>query len=312
MRRLSSILLALLTPVGAFAQSNVELPPIVKKMMGASRVVRYVATVNIERIERDGEKKTTTQFVLRDGPRTRIFFPKDSPNEGQIIVETEKDSRHYFPKMNLVLLTPRLRQQAREHMFDNLGKDAKVEVVSSETLLDRKTSKVEVREKGVLRQALWIDNTTGVVLRREMFRNGKADFVLSITRINFNTKIRDDHFKLEPKGARVVSMAEFAKELARSEGFLSATLPASEKKYPIINVRVINDKQPILHITYRVEKGGILSLFQSKSKSDFTELKNTPNGVKAYVWAIKGKSFALLGNLPELELRRLAGLVQED
>lgn len=312
MKALTSLLgLALVSSGLAYAPVVQELPPVLQRMVEATKKGRYSATMVMERRNHKGELEKFKQFILKDGPNTRTWFPDDSKSDGQIIVETLRGSKHYFPNLQIVLMTPRLRDEARSRLMNLIESLRKVQVSEGGNLEGRDASKVTFPAyAGQPVQILWIDNDTGIVLRRE-FRDKKGNiaFSMRLTDLDLHPKITDESFDLKVKGARQLTMLQYAAETATANGFLPALIRPGAHGLELINVRVLSQKEKLLHQIYHSPKG-IVSLFQAEAGNDLSKMAPPPGpGLSVYSWVYQGRSFSLIGNQSQEELKKLAGLV---
>jgi negative regulator of sigma E activity len=292
-------------------KKQAELPAALRKALEAGPKLRYVGTRVIE-FRRQGQTERYTEIVTRDGGFTRIEFPEDSKYHGQIIVETPKERRHFFPDKNEIRILPPRREEAlhrlarmtRSDQFSFTGGD-------QSTVAGVKTSEIIVTDKaGNVMQRIFVEPRTGLLVKRQMFDMGGAPVGLyQFTQLTINPKINPLIFRLERKGARVIRPIDTLRDLARKQGFPTAYLPASTGyMLHFASVRPI-DGQNVLMSFYGAEKGR-LSLFMTKEPLDAQKLSSFGRGkVNVYTWREAGVSLALVGSQDQEILHRLADQV---
>src|SRR5262245_22963865 len=86
-----------------------QFPPLLQKAMERSKKQRFSGSRLVE-MKMGPNRVRHTEYVLRDGERTRIEFPDASPFQGQIIVEANGERRHFFPDRNEMHITPPRRE----------------------------------------------------------------------------------------------------------------------------------------------------------------------------------------------------------
>lgn len=270
--------------------------------------LKFSGTRNVEVLE-GPERVRYQEYVLRDGQRTRIWFPPSSPYAGQVIVETARMRKHFFPGRNEIEIGPPRREEAFGRLL-NLLKQGNVRCMSEPggVVAGQATSLVSIRERGNVLQKLWID-AQGMVLRRDLFdlvgaRVGHYEF----TDINYTPRIEAADFDFARSGAKVVTQAELAKRLAADSG-LAAVLIPEEEGYRLESSRMLKgSKLPVLHQIY-LKPGASVSLFQARGIVDLPVMRRSGRGLAAVSWTAGGNTYALIGNVAEDEIRRIARLL---
>jgi negative regulator of sigma E activity len=288
-----------------------EVPPVLKKALEAGPKLRYVGTRVIE-FRKQGQPVRFSEIVTRDGPFTRIEFPEGSLYQGQVIVETPRERRHFFPDKNEIrILAPR-REEAL-HRLSRMARSDKFVFAGgpAASVAGVRTAQVIVRDKaGNLVQRIFIEPKSGLLVKRQMFDMGGAPAGLfEFTQLNLNPRINPMIFRLDRKGAKIIRPVDTLREVARKEGFPAAYLPASSGYVlHFTNVRKI-DGQDVLMSFYGADKGR-LSLFITKEPLDPQKLSRFGRGtVNVHTWREGGVSLALIGNQDQETLRRLAAMV---
>ncbi len=284
-----------------------NVPPILRMAILKMPVLRYSGTRSVE-IQEGPNRERHIEYVLRDGPRTRTWFPNDSPYAGQVIVEARDDRLHYVPGKNEIHVGPARREEAFQRLLGLLKRNIlKFNTSDGGQVAGHATTLVSASDNGNPVQKLWIDRSTGMVLRRELYDMvGAKVGAYEFSEIDYTPTIAPDAFTMTRKGARTVTSYDEARDLARINGFQVAILPESES-YRLETTRVLkNARIPILHQTYG-RPGAMISLFQARGTVDLPMLKRPRKGdTESFTWGMGGNTFALIGNVPADELRRLA------
>lgn len=188
-----------------------RLVELLKRTARPGENVRYSGVRQVELMV-NGERKVITEFVLRDGRRSRTTYPEDSPRKGFVLVETPRGRWEYDPIRNEI----RRMQPRREGALHLLGglvrgiEQGKITLqsIGQDTVAGRNATGIAIGDReGNIGRKLWIDNETKVVLKAEQFgRVGERLAGFTFTRIHYNPLIRPDDFE-PPKreGARVVA-----------------------------------------------------------------------------------------------------------
>ncbi|HSI73131.1 MAG TPA: sigma-E factor regulatory protein RseB domain-containing protein [Fimbriimonas sp.] len=288
-----------------------QVPPVLKRALEAGPKLRYIGTRVIE-FRKQGQTERYSEIVTREGGFTRIEFPEGSKYQGQIIVETPRERRHFFPDKNEIRILPPRREEAL-HRLARLAHSDKFVFAGGPpaSVAGVRTAQVVVTDKaGNVMQRIFIEPKTGLLVKRQMFDMGGAPVGLyQFSQLNMNPKINPMIFRLDRKGARIIRPIDTLRELAKKQGFpLAALPPSSGYMLHFSNVRPI-DGQNVLMSFYGADNGR-LSLFVTKEPLDAAKLKNFGRGtVNVYTWREAGLSLALIGNQDQEALRRLAGTV---
>lgn len=296
--------------ISAAQEMRSDVPAVLRKAFLKGRNTKYTGTRVV--VFRRGKDTTQhTEYVTRDGPRLRIEFPRESDFAGQVIVETKKERRHYFPEKNEIHVLPPRREEAFERIarLVNSPRDRfRFNTGPDETIAGKNAEQVVVSDSsGNVIQRLYIEPSTGLVLKRQLFdavgtRVGGFEF----TEVDLRPRISGDVFRLVRRGARIVTPIQLLEELAKREGFRPLALPASDGvRLEWSGVGNI-DGENVLIQSYAVPDGR-LSLFQLKRIVNPERLSKFARGrVKFVYWRRDGRTFVLVGNQSAEELRRLA------
>ena len=285
-----------------------QVPPALRLAMRSLPNLRFSGTRNVEGLD-GAERVRYQEYVLRDGPRMRIWFPGSSPYAGQVIVENARQRKHFFPGRNEIEVGPPKREEAFGRLV-NLIKQGSVTCSAEQggQVAGKPTSLVSIRERGNVLQKLWID-AQGMVLRRDLFdlvgaRVGHYEF----TEIDYSPRLEASDFDFARRGARVITQFDLAKRLASESGLSAIVIPESEG-YQLESSRMLKGSRiPVLHQVY-IKPGASVSLFQARGVVDLPFMRRAGKGLAVVSWNDNGNTFALLGNVEEAEIRRLARLI---
>lgn len=287
-----------------------QLPPILRQAIRKMSSVRFSGTRTVEVLE-GANRERHIEYILRDGSRTRTWFPSGSPYAGQVIVETLQERRHYYPGRNEILVTPPRREEAVSRLM-NLGRRSgiRVTVKDGSPVAGRATVQVSLIEgSGNPIQHLWIDRQQAVILKRELYdavgtRVGSFEF----TEIDFRPRFSDGDFELERRGAKVVTPVDQLQRLAKDLGIAPVRIPDAEGYRMEWVRRLPGGRVPVIQQVY--SKGEVnLSFFQAGSEVNLPMLRRTQRGFESFSWTQQGNTYALMGNVGADELRRLARLL---
>jgi negative regulator of sigma E activity len=163
---------------------------------------------------------------------------------------------------------------------------------------------VKSRSSSGLIHRFWIDRLHELILATELKTTdgqllGYSRFVsIQIEPGN----IDKSSFKLPAAVARPSKSAKPSFRIA-----MPAYLP---KGYSLTGVgSMVVDTQAVVHVQFSDGKT-VLSLFQRKTKKDFTLSETRSEGTIVLTWAAKGTLFTLLGNAPSDQLRKIANSIR--
>jgi negative regulator of sigma E activity len=259
---------------------------------------------------RQGQPVRYSEIVTRDGPNTRIEFPDGSLYEGQIIVETAKERRHYFPDKNEIRVLPPRREEAL-HRLGRLARNHEkfmLSTVAGATIAGVKTSQVLVKDRaGNVMQRIYIEPRSGLLVKRQVFDPvGTQMGLYEFTRLRMNPRIDPLLFRLERKGAKVIRPIDTLRQVAASKGFQPAFLRPTTGYHLHFSRMHQPDGNDVLMQFYGSDKGR-LSLYQTKAGLDPEKLSKFGRGqVNVYTWKQNGYTLALVGNQDRETLRKLA------
>lgn len=296
--------------VGEQRQGMDQLPPVLRQALRKASVAKFSGTRVVEVMDGPNRERYT-EYVLRDGTNTRTWFPSGSPYAGQVIVETPNERRHYYPGRNEIHVGPARREEALIRLIGlSKKRGVKFSVKEGGLVAGQPTVLVSISEEnGNALQKLWIDRGQVVILKRELFDAvGTRVGFFEFTEVDYRPKFSGSDFELDRKGARVITPRDELARVAKAMNVSAVSLPENEG-YRLEWVRRLpGGRVPILHQSY-TRVGVTLSLFQAGAEVNLPMLRRVPKGVESVTWTRGGETFALIGNVTNDEIRRLARLL---
>jgi negative regulator of sigma E activity len=288
-----------------------QTPAVLQRAIEAGPKLRYIGTRVIE-FRRQGQPVRYSEIVTRDGANTRIEFPEGSLYEGQVIVETSRERRHFFPDKNEIRIMPPRREEALHRLSRLRGNDKYViGTATSGSIAGVRTSQIVVKDKaGNVLQRIYIEPRSGLLVKRQVFDAvGTQMGLYEFTRLKMNPKIDPVLFRLERKGAKIIRPMDTLRETAASKGFQPAYLrPASG--YVLHFSRFHQPDGSDVLMQFYGSDNGRLSLYQTKSDLDPSKLSKFGKGqVNVHTWKQNGYTLALVGNQSKETLSRLAASI---
>lgn len=293
----------------AAAQSS-ERPEILNKVVAASNTLRYSGVRKVY-MKFGPDAVQHTEYILKDGVKTRIWFPDEGSFRGQIIVETENDRRHYFPDRNQIEVMP----PRREEYFMRIGRmgnrfPMKYVVETGEEIAgfgSKRVSMVSASNQPFMK--MWIDPNTGLVLKRVVYgRDGSAQATSEFIKVDYRPSFKRSDFELNVRGAKVVTPRDRLQELIQRGGFQNVSFSPKDP-YKLESARIQRIENVSALVQVYVKSDGRVSLYQVKAAIDPNRLKPRGRGdrLSTYSWTKGEASFVLVGELPQAKLRELAG-----
>ncbi len=299
----------LLVPI-VLAQAEQPVPPLIDKVMKASMSLRYRGERRIQ-LRFGPDLVQHTEYILKDGPRTRLWFPDEGSFRGQIIIENEGERRHYFPDRNVIeVLPPRREEHAGR--FSKFGKGRGTptfKIDDGGVIAGFTTKQVEISgPTGTVFLRMWVDPRSGLVLKRVMYnKKGEQQAIAEFVRVDLNPTIKRSDFELDIRNAKIISPREKLSELITRGGFANVAIPP-KGPFQLESSRIQRIENVPALVQVYVSKNGRLTFFQIKTAVNPEELKRFGRGekVNSYSWQKAGASFVLLGDLSEADLRKIA------
>lgn len=294
-------------------QLPADAPPILQRALRSSDKLRY-SGVRVVRFRRGPDRTEFKEFIIKDGGRTRIEFPDDSPYAGQIIVETPSERRHYYPDSNEIRVTPPRREFAFGRLLSGPKRPGrggiKFSIRPGERVAGRSTVLALVADdKGNTLQKIWIDESTALILKREMLDPvGAPVGHFEFTRVNYSPRIVAEDFMIRRAGAVVVTPRDLARRLCAEHKMLPIFLPESTKfQLEFSRVSKMGDVPVFVQFYRKGEVGLSLYQYAGASRSDSGR---RPRDFESYSWSREGRNFSLVGKLTRSELEKLADLLR--
>jgi len=285
-------------------------PAVLRRAIEGAPDLRYSGT-RVVRFRRGGESRRHVEYVTRDGKFTRVEFPSDSPQAGQVIVEGPKERRHFFPDRNEIRVLPPRRDEAFSRLV-RLVRQARsrytLAASGSETVAGIRTDEVVVSDRsGNVVQRLFIEPKTGLLLKRQIFDPVGAPVAgFEFTKVDLTPRIERGIFRLERRGAKVVTPADLLQSVAKSGGFLATVIPP-KFGYRLEGSAVRRFGEEDALVSFYTSNKGRLTLFQMRSAVRPEMIERMGRGdVRVVTWQKAGRTFVLLGNLDEATLNRIA------
>lgn len=307
-------LAALAAPQGGSSKPNgpkpirKDVPEIVRFMMKSLPTWKFSGTRVVE--VRNGASRTQDrEHILRDGAKSRTFFPRDSSRFGEIIVETSTERKVFDLKKNTIFIT-RGQGVGVDRLNMLMRRGGKFTDEKAERIAERDTRIVAVGDdRGRVQQRIWIDTKTGVILKRELYdMAGARESFYEYKSIDFSPSFAPGDFTLNVPGAKIMTAYDVAKEHGTTLGFTPAFLP--KDKYPLDTARIVRSPAgTFLHLTFATEDG-VVSLFQAKGKLPIDRIPSGKgNRFSVVAWVANNSSYALIGRGNQEKLERLARLL---
>jgi len=323
MLRTISLLLTALAISGTFAQDRPKPPPrdgefgMFRRMMAAEAKTRYAGTRVVTR-NIDGNARREIELVLRDGPRTRVEFPKESPRRGEVIVERGDQQWHWIPAENVVRVGRAKRlERLTEHfprIIESLRRgDLQLRRNGDARIAGRKCDSFELRKAdGTVIWRMGIDDDTGLLLKQETFDPANPRRVLGgfeFTQIDLGVHPTDEDFRIDRPGAKIVPddflpLREAQKSvpfrILRPERLPPGFEPVGARPVPIAG-------RPGVHLLFH-DRNGMqpISVFQVRGAVRRGELPGERRGFNTATRQVGEVFVAVVGKLSEERLQAIA------
>lgn len=284
-----------------------QMPDLLRKAMAGAAKQRFSGTRRLT-LKLGGDRKVHTEFIVKDGLRSRVEYPTDSPFAGQVIVDDGTERRHYFPGQNQIRVEPTRRERAFDRMGKMLGQ-GRLAVADGGSVAGKPSQLVTFSDpQGNVLTRMWIEPRTGVMLKRELYdRTGAVVGGFEFTEINLNPNIDPRDFKLNVRGAKVVRPADDLRELIQRNGFRDVQLPP-DTGFKLVEARVQELRGSKILIQQYVDgEDRRISLFQLYQSVDPKVIQRmSRNEFASVTWQQGGTTFALVGGVPQQQLSEIA------
>jgi hypothetical protein len=288
-----------------------KLPQIMVRLRDARANHSYVGTRQVT----TGSGQNLRSYLERltvSGAMVRTEFPGEGPFAGFIVIDTPKERLTYNPSQKEIRRSEPLPVEAMIGFLSfSRGQRGTIRTAPGGKVAGFQTTLFElVDPRGTVSQRAWVDLTQLVVLKREVLGpRGQKVMAFEFLQIDHGVEISERAFRLEIPGARFVTPREELLMLSRRTGLPAYGLPENSG-FRLNFVRTIGrGDQLVVRQFYSGEAK--VSLIVSRREIPARNLRDLADGrVKVYSWKIDGVSLALIGDLPEEELKLLAGRVQ--
>jgi len=291
-------------------------PPIFVKAVRAFDRLKFSGERIVE-FQQGPNRRSHTEYVLHQGVNSRVWFPPGSQFGRQVIIETANERLHYFPGRNEIEVLPPAREEAfirLREWIERPGRAIRLSTGGLDRVAGRPTEIGIVSDaRGNVRQRLWIDTQTGLILKRELLDNvGMRVGYFEFTQVDYNPVIHAGDFTINVRGAVRLTLVDKIRRLAARNNFVEAMLPPGHGFF-LDAVNVVRPAGLVaLHQSYSGPHGK-LSLFQTAGSVDLHSFQSSKSReVQFFGWEAHGHSFALVGAYSEAQLRSLAQLVDSN
>lgn len=201
-----------------------------------------------------------------------------------------------------------------------------VRIAATERLLDRRCTRIDIRrrEDAALRERLWIDDRSGLLLRRETYSGDEVVRLVSYLSLDLQPPSRDGHPApderppLDERGHGAASVDDGGLDALREAGWtVPEDLPGD---YQLVSAYAVaaEDSQP-LHVVYGDGLYAV-SVFQQEGQPDWQampagaqrledvegEVYAWPGAIpQRYVWTVDGRTWSVVTDAPSDDLRAI-------
>lgn len=251
------------------------------------------------------------ELVMREGPRTRIEFPPGSAYTGQVIVEDAQERRHFLPKQNQVRVLPVRRDEGLQRLRA-LIRDGLLTTEPGERIAGYATVEVTAKDAaGNVVQRLSIEPDSGMVLRQRHYDATGTEiggFVYSKVDLSPNT-FAPNLFKIDRRGAKLVTPYDSLKSLAKKSGYSPVSLPPSSG-FRLDSARLVDMPEGRVLAQNYVGPGGRVSLYQLRAAVSPARLRRQGGRVlHTLSWPAGGVTYVLVGPQDDATLTHLKSLL---
>lgn len=293
---------------------NPRIVAIVRKAIRASRTQSLVGTRTVE--FRDGSVNPRhTEIVTRSGQNVRIDFPPGTQFAGQIIVDNGIDRRHYFPRPNEIRILPSRKDEIIRQLTQLVGRAGikrKWAEESPSTVAGRSVSVISVADlDGNVVQRLYLDSETSFPLKRVLYDPVGAPIgSFEFTHVDFQAVINPALFKLDRKGATIVSPQAILARLTTRGGFERWQIPVTSG-FRLEGSHVANFDGTMALVQVYSSANGKVSFFQVKSNVIPNKLRQSARlDFSVWVWKPKQSTLILIGPRRGESLSKIADSVE--
>lgn len=332
---LAAVVLAGAGPSSASLQARAPEAPlpeaavIVRTVLAAPALVDYEGTKVISTVRGERAETVTMLEAYKRLGRLRLEFLSPPSVAGRLIVDDGISTWQYEPALHTVIRGPSFVQgQARPERAEAILRRYRPAVLGRETVIGRPAVLLALDPgPGGSNRRLWVDETTGVVLRtEERDPRGEIVYVSYFSRISYSLNLPAALFTFRrPSGARLLSF-HVAGRPARSLGDLRAMAEGAVVAPPLLLGRyAFRDGRLARHGAFAAaalsytDGVGVVTVFQTPSSrmafpqvGDPVSLRAGPGRFldlgyfRVLMWRSGGTNFAVVGNVPRAVLVTVA------
>lgn len=334
----AALLLALARPLPAGVQTGAPARPlpdaavILRTMLAAPALLDYEGTKVISTVRGARAETVTMLEAYKRLGRLRLEFLSPESTSGRLIIDDGISTWQYEPALHLVVRGPSFVQgAAHPERAPEILRRYRVLVLGRETVIGRETILVALAPgSGGSDRRLWVDETTGVVLRtEERDARGEIVYVSFFSRISYSLNLPPGLFQFrQPAGARVLSF-QVTGEPVRGVADLRALARAEVVAPPVLLGRyAFRDGRVARHgafsavaLTY-TDGVGVVTVFQTPTARMAFPDVGEPLALRAgrgrlldlgyfrvLVWQAGSVHYAVVGNVPPAVLAAIAEAV---
>jgi len=328
-----AILLVLVGGGLNFAAQAPVVPParILQMALEAPRLVDYEGTEVITAL-RAGRMETITVAESHKRPDLlRMEYVSPGDLAGRLIVDNGTTAWHYEPSLNMAFEGPTLQGQLLSRDLTLLLRNYRLSALGVEDVIGRQAYVIALDpvHLGVRRQ-LWVDRSTGTVLRSEE-RDPYRGIILSsyFSRISFSLNLPEAYFKFRvPAGAHVFNW------ITTEAGSMSPAALETRSHFPVLIPPVLPEGYTfrggalsrfgsLTSVYLRYSDGGnLISFFEAPAGSIGWPSAGTPIQVagrparlvdqgyfRVLIWEQRGLRVTAVGTVPTETLVTVAGQI---
>ena len=304
---------------------------ILQMALQAPRLVDYEGTKVIT-VLRGGRSETITVAESHKRPELmRLEYVSPEDLAGRLIVDNGATAWHYEPSLNMAFEGPTLQGELLSRDLTLLLRNYRVAALGIEDVIGRQAYVIALDpvRLGVRRQ-LWVDRSTGTVLRSEE-RDPSRGVVLSsyFSRISFSLNLPKAYFQFRmPAGARVFRM------FTTEAGSVSPAALAARVHFPVLVPPVLPEGYTfrgaalsrfgsLTSVYLRYSDGGnLISFFEAPAGSIGWPRAGAPvhvagqparfvdlGYVRVLLWEQRGLRVTAVGTVPTETLLTVAGQI---
>ena len=293
-----------------------DFPPDLKEAFNRAKSLRFSGMRTVT-VVRAGRVEIHNEYVTKDGGNLKIEFAPGSPFAGQIIVETQKERKHYFPDRNEIREYPSVGKKQFEGFRGNYRGGH-----SGPTHYDTSTGGVIAGLRCTKYQLsdtnnnpivqIFIEPRSGMLVKRVLFDpTGNIAGSYEFVTLTLDPKIQSGAFKIVRKGATVVYPIDDLRRHSKTLGIPALSLPKSSG-FLLENVYTRDVKGAKVIVESYVAEDSRLTVFLTKSELNASDLKRNSRGeLKSSVRTLNGLTIVIMGDQLEDRLRTLSSLLSE-